>query len=110
MATQGCVVTEDRILHNWLSRPNCLKEFPKVGPEVIVVISVVGYCLRSGLLSRCGIVLLMPLFDIGILQAGGEGASVIARSEVNSGLRGIAHTELTKFDDALGTHKASDLC
>ena len=99
MASQSCVVTEHSILHNWLARTQLLQKISKDGA---------GHHsshFRCRSLSQeeqapfpVGIVLRMPLFDI---VAGGEG--VPTRSRLNSSLRGIAHAELAKFNDALGT-------
>src|SRR5204862_7422345 len=89
-------------------RPDGLEEIPEMRPQIIIVVAPITYALWGRLISRFGIVLVVPLLEVGVLQAAREPVAVIAGSQVNPGLRGVAEAKLCKFDDALGTHKPSD--
>jgi hypothetical protein len=66
MTAQRRVVAEDYILHNRLPRPDRLEKFPEVRPEIIIIISIEGHCLRSRFFAGRRVVLLVPLLNVRI--------------------------------------------
>src|SRR6266498_317768 len=68
VTSERCMMSEHGILRQRLPRPHCFEELPHVRLEVIVIVSLVADCLGSGLLSRLGIVLRVPLLEIRIFE------------------------------------------
>src|SRR5438045_9766571 len=100
MTVERGMVTELRILHDWLAGPNRFKELPQVGAEIVIVVAVVSHGLGGRLSSWSGIVFVMPLLEVGISEARRERSRVIAGREVDTGLRREGHAEFAQFDGA----------
>ncbi len=62
-------MTEDSVLHDGLPRPDGLEEIPEMRPKIVIVVPFIADRLRRRLLARFGIVLFVPLFEIGVPQA-----------------------------------------
>src|SRR5258708_37336826 len=86
-----CSVTTQR---NRFPRPDGLEEIPEMRPQIIIVVPPITYALRGRLISRFGIVLVVPALEVGVLQAARKSVAVIAGSQVNPGLRGVAEAKL----------------
>ena len=62
VAAECRVVAEDRVLQERLARTYGLEEIPKVGPQIVVVVTFKTETLWKRLLARFGIVVFVPLF------------------------------------------------
>src|SRR5260370_479747 len=94
VTAERCVVTEQNVLHDRFSRPDGLEEIPEMRPQIIIVVPPITYALRGRLISRFGIVLVVPALEVGVLQAARKSVAVIAGSQVNPGLRDVAEAKL----------------
>src|ERR1700693_6514611 len=70
VAAESRVVPEHRILQHRLARPDGLEEIPEVGTQIVIIVPLEDQALRSQLLSRFRLVLLVPLREIGCPQPG----------------------------------------
>src|SRR6266849_2080810 len=107
MTAERCVVAEYDVLHDLLTRPDRLEEIPEVQPQIIVVVAMPGLRIRSRFLPRFGVMFVVPMFEVCVSQARRQSITVVARREVNPGLRRVCQRELGELEDALRAHKPS---
>src|ERR1035441_3732775 len=71
---EGRVVTVHCVLQHRLARPDRLKEVPEGGKQNVIIVPFKTQAVGARLLPGFGIVFLMPLREIGSLQASGKRA------------------------------------
>ena len=98
------MVSEDNVLQHRFSRPDRLKEPPKMWPQVVVIIPGIGSGFKGGLFAGNRVMFLMPLLDVNTPEPVGIGAGVVTGAKIDARLRDVSNTGPTEFDDALRAH------
>src|SRR5580700_2457869 len=78
VASEGSVMSEDRVFDNRISRTNRLKECPQVWVHIVVIGPFERYGLGHGLVAQFRIVLFMPLLFVGFAHFVRETGVVVA--------------------------------
>src|SRR5215471_13623403 len=102
-------MSEHGFLHNGLPRPYRFEKVPEM--RLFIIVGWAGVCNRFGhkLVTRFGIVLLVPIGFVGCAHRFRESLVVIAWSGIDAALRSVGEIALANFEQALRAHKPRHL-
>src|SRR5712664_4574306 len=109
VAGQRGVVAEDGVFGNLLMVSHALEKSPEVRFFLVPGSAAVAESLPDGFLAGLGIVLLVPLLEIGLAHGLRIAGSVVAGRFVFTGLRVVIDVEFRDFQDSLGALEAVGL-
>src|SRR6266478_9853662 len=109
VAGQRGVVAEDGVFGDLLMISHALEKSPEVGFFLVPGSAAIAESLPDGFLAGLGIVLLVPLLEIGLAHGLRIAGSVVAGRFVFTGLRVVIDVEFRDFQDSLGALEAVGL-
>src|SRR6267378_1526793 len=109
VAGQRGVVAEDGVFGDLLMISHALEKSPEVGFFLVPGSAAIAESLPDGFLAGLGIVLLVPLLEIGLAHGLRIAGSVVAWRFVFTGLRVVIDVEFRDFQDSLGALEAVGL-
>src|SRR5712664_3653957 len=109
VAGQRGVVTEDGVFGDLLMVSHALEKSPEVRFFLVPGSAAIAKSLPDGFLAGLGIVLLVPLLEIGLAHGLRIAGSVVAGRFIFAGLRVVVDVEFRDFQDSLGALEAVGL-
>src|SRR5581483_10364545 len=109
VACDGRVVPEHRIFRDVLARLHRLEENVQVRTHIVPIVAAVNRVLVLGFFAQGRIMLLMPLFEIGLAQLRWEARSIVTGRGVDAGLIIMLEIELSRIENALRPHESRQL-
>src|SRR6266851_4312563 len=106
VAGEGGVVAEDGVFRDLLVVAHPLEKSPQVRFFIVPGIAAIGEARLEGLFAGFGVIVFVPLFEIGVAQRLRIAGSVIAGRLVFARLREVGDGEFGDFEDALGALEA----
>src|SRR5713101_7510598 len=106
VAGERGVVAEDGVFGDLLVVAHPLEKSPQVRFFIVPGIAAIGEARLEGLFAGFGVIVFVPLFEIGVAHRLRIAGGVIAGRLVFAGLREVGDGEFGDFEDALGALKA----